>query len=287
MSYQSPSWLRVTQEVQYGKTGQRLYFLPEVDGKRVVPSVAPVISILRSSGEATAIALAPATNDNGANGTGAHYYALDASNVALWTLGEDYQAIWRWTGPTGDTRVHEDPKLFDVVRFPLVGKIPITMGDLLNADPAIDNALGQATISVVNAAGVTSTEPLAKVAEDLFLHPAWAMVLEWVRSKGRRPALIADKQVLWAVTRYQALELLCSALHKKPSDKFDELAKKYAVDGEKAKNNTRLKYREGDTAAAGESVLAFAQPELSTGPSYGLGLGPRRKLAPLYVVRPK
>ena len=230
-------------EVRFDSAGQVLKAWAMVDGALVTPTSATVT--LYSPGGAVLVAATSATV-SGSELT----YTLDASDEGTWVLDEGYTARWDYTIASVD-RVQEH--LFDVVLRPLLANIPVTVDDLKNADPSIDAMLSQSA---------QSTD-----AHQRYIQSAWVDVYAWIKSKGRRPWLIADSRVLYRVTKARALELLCRSSMMSPGDKYGFLAEVYEKELVQAKIETVLEYTDvGGRAAFKER--GWQQPELSTGPDH-------------------
>ena len=189
-------------EVRFDSAGQVLKAWAMVDGALVTPTSATVT--LYSPGGAVLVAATAATVGSELT------YTLDASDEGTWVLDEGYTARWDYT-IASVARVQEH--LFDVVLRPILANIPVTVDDLKNADPSIDAMLSQSS---------QSTD-----AHQRYIQSAWVDVYAWIKSKGRRPWLIADSRVLYRVTKARALELLCRSSMMSPGDKYGFLAEVY------------------------------------------------------------
>lgn len=236
----------LTPEVLYGGTST-LILWPKVNGEIVTTPTSLRITIRKPGGAATSITSAVAT----LHADGYLYYTLDASTTADWPLGSDYWADWTFTANGISETV---ATLFDIVLRPLNRYIPITINDLKGVDPLID--------SVQTNVGDTDAKFTKR-----FVIPAWEDVINWLRSKespGPRPYLLADARVLYSVTKYRALQLLCRGIERRGNGRWQELEAKYAKDFETAKKQTTLRYT--DEATRSVSVdRAFRQPDVSTG----------------------
>lgn len=206
MSIVQPANVRTIQEAQYGSSKARLTCWPELDGALVNPDSGATVTIYGPGGAISSVSGASVTEA----ATYALTYDLDLSSTGSWPLGEDYAAEFTFVS---STLTYVRRVLFDVVLRPLLPFCPLRVDDLKNSHASIDSALSRNS----------ETD-----AHQRYILPAWVDVLTWVRSQGRRPALIIDPVVLYKPTLTRALELYWRAHITEPNDVADNMARHYA-----------------------------------------------------------
>jgi len=228
-------------EALYGSASQTLSCWYMKDGALVAPASA-VAAVFKPGGATTAITATACTIAS----TYRMDLVLDISSTDDWALGESY---WVRYTPTVSAVV-QDPinMLFDVVYLKMLPNIPITVDDLKGADPSVDLMLSQSGFSAIQ-----------------YVEQAWVDVYRWIKSKGERPYLIADRSVLYSVTRARALYLMNVGNIKIPNDRATALAERYAKEYEVAQAQTVLQ-KVSVGARDAVPVRGFQQPELGTGP---------------------
>lgn len=252
--------LRAIQDVGYGLTSQRITCLPEVGGAVLDPS-SYTVDIMRDgeSMENPTITAGVPTEDST---THLLTYSLDASNTGTWSLGLPCVALFKYTA---GSVARSQRVMFDIVRVPLYAHPPCNTKDVLNCHATLEDAMQQAGLTTD---GTTTADPDATP----YINEAWADVLEILRSRGRRPALVTDVTAFAPTLRALSRVRVLRALFIQPNDLYDKLAdaeQKYADEAMTSLSNN-LRYDEGDNGGAGQPVKAFMQPRLS--PFRGRGL---------------
>lgn len=235
---------RLIPEVRFTSAAAVLRQWAMVDGQNITPTGTPTVTILKPGGSPSSVTAAPVTM-SGTQMT----YTLNASDTAAWPLGRGYITQWEFSS-NGETYVLEAQ--FDLVRKVFLPFIPITIDDLKNEDPQID-------AQITNAAMSTDVH-------QRFIIPAWEHVYTWLRSHNRRPFCISDARILAPVTKYKALELYCRGVHQKPEDRWDKMTAVFEAKYRVAQAETVLEYDESE-ARQYQPVLAFVQPDVSSGPT--------------------
>ncbi len=271
------------QEVRFGESNSQLLWSPtflginrELDSEVVFSAYVYAPGAVPSSFGSDYISnanLTLKTYQTGAdNGAVVYAMAIDASDQSVFPLGENYRVEFVFSfeaaqgGVVSDSVYETFNKVqtiyFDVVRQPLYEFCPVSVEDLAGVHSEFDAAL--------------LAQDQAHDAATRYIIPAWLDVLDWVRSKGRRPSLVSGPEVFRQLAKYGALKNLCLGLMRSPTDirarLYEEFSKRY----EEAKNTIVLNYREDDgVAPALES--GWVQPALSHTPN--LRDIPQRKLA--------
>lgn len=247
MTYVDPGY-RGVQEVRYGASANTLVCWPDIDGV-TVDVTSPVISIYlpnEGSPESTPLISGASMTEDGT--THKLTYSLNASVTDTYILAEGYRGEVEFTygGVT-----HYRTIVFDVVRQPIVNAIPINLNDLRRLHTAVDQALSSQS---------QSTDGAGR-----YIQTAWQDVLDYVRSRGHRPALVSPPETLRAMTLARAMQVLCMAYTRAPDDTWARLGAYYGEQYAEAKKTTVLKYAPADTLAH-EDTRGWTQPDLLVGP---------------------
>lgn len=126
-----------------------------------------------------------------------------------------------WTPTAGAVRF--DAVLFDVVRHPWTRSQTVTLNDLRETRPDVDDVLDRIGIRLGYATGQVAQETAAAV----FAERARAELDAWIRASSAslakpRPALIVDRLALHRVELSLALSLLYASLAVDPTEGTDE-----------------------------------------------------------------
>lgn len=237
----------LTPEVLQGDASQVISFWSIINGEYKAP-VSPTATVFMPGGAATAIVNQACTVTD----TYKINCALNVSDTSAWPLLESYWIRFSYT-VAGVTPPFKPELLFDVVMRQLQPYIPITAEDLKGADINIDTIMSQA--------GKTND------VVPIVLQKAWNDVYRWLKSKGRRPYLISDRNVLYGVTHARALYWASFMLMKKDADKAQKLMDRFEAMYEKAKDDTVLEWAPENTRQSVKE-RGFQQIELGTGPDH-------------------
>lgn len=239
---------RGVQEVEYGASSQKLTCWADVSGVQDNPAASAVVSVYRpgQTDDDPEIDGAAATEDATTHQLS---YLLNATDTSIWALGPGNRAKWSWTDSGGIARTATIT--FEVVRQPLIYNCPVTYEDLQHNNPSITEAMTQL--------GETATTVAQK-----YIMPGWADVLQWVRSKGRRPALTTGKEGLERVAYYRILILLLRGLREAGGSVSQQQILDAMEDHKRAETECVLEYRDGDVSAP-VTERTWQQPQLLVG----------------------
>ena len=220
---------RGIQEVEYGAASQTITCWPEVEGVLVDPTSATVI-VMRA-GQDTTNAQIPSTTATEDGTTHQLSHTFSAADTTAWPLTTDSVNRAKWTWVYGG-KAYTTTTTFEVVRQPLIYNCPVRYDDVLKGFQG-------------NAEALTQDGESATTVAQKYIMQAWADVLQWVRSKGKRPALTTGKEGLERVTYYRALVLMYRA-HREGDDSWSKALESALKDYEVAKTECVLQYREDD-----------------------------------------
>jgi hypothetical protein len=240
--------LRRTQEVQYaaGSTVNVLTCQAVVDSVVTAPTGTPTVSIYRPGQETATVSLGATTVDAT---TQVMSYALTATDIAIYPLGEGYRAEFLFV-VSGIT--HKRVVMFDVVRTPIIHHCPVNWNHLLGVHAEFEGALTQ----------LNKTE--GAVARDI-IAPAWNDCLAEVEAQGWRPSLLSSPDVFFVACRYMALENLARFLMRSPNELRSKLLEDFKEKAATSMKKVQLRYNDGDSFSQSK-VRAFNQPRFLIGP---------------------
>jgi hypothetical protein len=263
MAY-NPTGYRGIQEACYGQAGQVIGAWAEKNGVLTDPSTSPAITanVYRpGNGGPDSTPIAPSVSVSKDATTKRLTLTLDCSNRATFPLDEGYRAEL-----VVSTLTHPLVIVFDVVRQPLVDQVPVRVDDLYPLHVQLKQMLAKAAVETG-----TSVE---SVADRLYIMPAWTRVLDYVRSRGRRPSLISPAGTLHLMALHAAAVNVFSAFKRAEGDVYDGLRATHEGLYQEALRNTALHYDDADGFSHSKE-RAWTQPRWFVGNDLRAGKMPR------------
>lgn len=184
-----------------------------------------------------------AQNDTSADAGGFAIATVDPAQLTGQTLGAGWRVEWHLMMPDGLTHVFRNGAALCRVRLPQAASI----ADLL---------VWHADLNEYIPPTQTTWQPQGDMA--------WADILNWIESKGRRPFLVTDSSELRELHEAMWLERVGSALGADgdETNRWVRLEAKWSGRAEKIRDGLTFEYDENDEGRATQGGRASANPTL-------------------------